>query len=140
MGVPRQGQPMGGGELEDGLGQRRLGVFDVLGLIQHDAVPLDAVEQLGILAGQGKGGDHNIVVPAELPEGFGLFGAIAAVVHRCPDIGRKLVDFVEPVADHGSGSNQQGRRNPLLLRLGQFPLLHQTGDYLHGFAQAHVIR
>jgi hypothetical protein len=57
---------VGGVELEDGLGQAALGVFDVLGLIQHDAVPLDAIEQLGILAGQGKGGDHNLVVPAEL--------------------------------------------------------------------------
>jgi hypothetical protein len=74
-------------------------------------------------------------------EALGFLGAIAPVVHRRPDIRRKLVDFVEPVADDGGGGNQQGGGNSLpLLRLGQFPLLHQTGDYLDGFAQAHVIR
>ena len=52
-----EGQPMGGGELQNGFGLGGLGVFDVLGFVEDDAMPGHRLKVGGIPAGQGKGGD-----------------------------------------------------------------------------------
>ena len=80
-GGAREGETVIGFQLEDGFGLGSFGVFDVLGFVQHDAVPGDAAKQLGVFAGEGEGGDHHVMVAAQGFEFLRVFGAIAAVMH-----------------------------------------------------------
>lgn len=110
-GGAREGETVVGFQLEDGFGLGSFGVFDVLGFVEDDAVPGDAAEQLGVFAGEGEGGDYHVMVAAQGFEGFGVFGAIAAVMHHRCQFRRELFNFVLPVAQHRRWPNQQRRGN-----------------------------
>ena len=103
-------------------------------------MPGDVPQQLDILAGQGEGGDDHIAIATFRFKGFGILGAIAAVVNDYLQVGCKGVQFPLPVAQYGRRGNQQGRRQALDIRCCcLLSLLHQAGNHLHRLAQAHVI-
>ena len=53
---------MVGGQGADGLGDFGAGVFNVLGFIESNAMPVLPPQELVVAAGNAVAGDHNVVV------------------------------------------------------------------------------
>ena len=134
----------------DGAGRAglfRLGVLDVLGLVENNAGPRYFLEQLKIAVQQGVTRQHQGMFAGLFAEGPALL-PIQAVVDHHGQIGREPLGFLLPVADDGHGANEQRRASgsfaiargltpPARLTIG--PVAPDEGQGLHGFAEPHVV-
>ena len=151
-GCARHANAVLGLERSGGLRALRTGIFDVLGLVEHDRVPRERLKKRSVLTEQGIVGHHHRVVGHLVCQGFLLRRPIAAVVHEHRKIGRKAVGLLLPVAYHRGGADHEAR---LAGRLGVFvfrgavrralPLCGavvgalKEGEGLHRLAQPHVV-
>jgi len=111
------------------------GVFDRLGLVDHQALPVDAFEQLAVPLQQAIAGEHQIHPLERLFEGLGAGGPARAVVLPHLELGGEAMGLPLPVGEHGGGCHQQHRPFEFLLGLEVL----EEGQQLDRFAQAHVV-
>jgi hypothetical protein len=110
-----------------GAGALRRRVLDLLGLVEHDHVPVDVLEHADVAAQQRVGGDGDVPGP-ERPAGDGPLGPVVAD-HR--HVGARSAQLALPVADdRGRADHEVG---PVLLPGGQ------QRDRHDGLAEAHLV-
>ena len=127
----------GKGELVLGLerlgrsGDHRLGVLDVLRLVQDDGAEGEFLERSEVAAQQRVVGDNEIVLRNLLPQGVAM---LARGEQQHLHAGDELLRLALPVEDDARGADDEaGRGAPFLAQV-----LHPR-ERLHGLAQAHVI-
>ena len=136
-----------GGQGADGLGDFGAGVFNVLGFIESNAMPVLPPQELVVAAGNAVAGDHNVVVGDGAEEFLVLF-TLGAVVDQDFQVGGELFRLARPVANHAGGGDDQ--RRPYLAHLsckfrcgwftfGVVAFGRFEGEELQGFAQPHVV-
>ena len=96
-----------GPEPADGTGRQRAGVLHRLGLVEHEAVPVDLGEVVGVAGGGRVGGDQQVRVCRGRAQvlAAGPPGPWWARTRRSGTNGRPPL----PRADHRHGAEQQGR-------------------------------
>ena len=101
-----QREAVPGWQLEHGAGLVGLGVLDVLRLVEHHAVPVDAGEQLLVAPHQGIGGDDQVVLGGLGAKRLGVLLAFRAVMNPGAQARREAFDLFLPVADDRGGRDQ----------------------------------
>ena len=131
-GCAGQAQAVPGAQLTHHLRGIGIGVFDVLGLVQHHDVP-GLLQPALAVALQQRIRCNDQVVLRHIDR---RFVAVSPMQHQHFEIGGEAVGFAPPVAHQAHrGNHQRGAIQPTGL------FLHQdVGEGLQSFAQAHVIR
>ena len=111
-------------------------VFDRLRFIDHNPLPVEAVQQLAVALHQAVTGEHQIHIFEFFFQG-GRRGRTAwAVVLFHRQLGGEGFRLPSPIREHRGWGHQQHRAFEFVLG---FEVL-QEGQQLDGLAQAHVVR
>jgi len=116
------------------LGLARVGIFDVLRLVEHDAGPADFT-QIGVVAvEQMVTGEHDVHALCLARKRIAV-PALCAVMKPHAQVGREALALSQPVAEDRHRGGQQNRA----AFAARF-LVQQKGQRLDRLAEAHVIR
>ena len=121
---------VGGLEFAGVLRGERLGVFDILGLVEDEQVPVLFGEQLEIAGEQRIGGEDDVGLFDLAEQG----GALQSLEDEHLELGREFRGFIGPVGDDRGGSDDERWQAGFFCALGG-----EVGEGLDGFAEAHVV-
>ena len=122
-----------GPEAAHGAGGQRAGVLHRLRLVEHEPVPVDVGQVVGVAGGGGVRGDQQVGADER---GAQIVAARAggAVVGADPQAGDEAGGLALPGADHRHGAEQERRTG---VRVA--PVVGLEGEQLHGLAETHVV-
>jgi len=111
----------------------RLGVLDVLGLVENDAAPVHFLQRLAVAVQKRIARKNQRVLLGVFGESRS-FDALRTVIDKDRQLRREAFGLFLPVADDRRGTDKQYR--PALAR---FALALKEGQRLHRLAQPHVV-
>ena len=113
-------------------GDHRLGIFDVLRLVENDGAEGEFLQRGEVAAQQRVIGDDEIVLRDFLAQRMAM---LARGEQQHLQSRRELLRFAVPVEDNARGTNDEARRRAL--RFAQECCSQASA--LHGFAETHVV-